>query len=43
MIWFGQVYDISMILGYLMWDPFYEYISNIYDLFSLGFMAYQPL
>ena len=44
-IWFGLVgfYGISTIIGYLMPNPFYTYILNIYDLVGLGFMAYQPL
>ena len=44
-IWFGLIgfYGISTIVGYLMPNPLYTYISNIYDLFCLGFMAYQPL
>ena len=44
-IWFGWVgfYGISTIEGYLMPNPLYTYISNIYDLVGLGFMAYQPL
>ena len=47
------VYGISIIVGYLMPNPFYKYILNMYDLvwfglvwFGLvwfGFMAYQPL
>ena len=36
-------YGISTIVGYLMPNPFYTYILNIYDLVWLGFMAYQPL
>ena len=36
-------YGISTIVGYLMSNPLYTYISNIYDLFGLDFMAYQPL
>ena len=36
-------YVISTIAGYLMPNPLYTYISNIYDLVWLGFMAYQPL
>ena len=39
-VWFG---GISTIVGYLMPNPLYTYISNIYDLVWLGFMAYQPL
>ena len=42
MIWFG-FNGISTIIGYLMPNPLYTYISNIYDLVWLGFMAYQPL
>ena len=45
--WFGLVgfYGISTIVGYLMLSPLYIYIYilNIYDLVSLGFMAYQLL
>ena len=29
--------------GFLMPNPLYTYITNIYDLVWLGFMAYQPL
>ena len=36
-------YGISTIVGYLMPNPFYPYILNIYDSVWLGFMAYQPL
>ena len=36
-------YGISSIVGYLMPNPLYTYILNIYDLLWLGFMAYQPL
>ena len=45
MIWFGLVwfYGISTIVGYLMPNSLYTYISNIYELFWLGLMAYQPL
>ena len=44
-IWFGFVwfYGISTIVGYLMPNLLYTYLLNIYDLVSLGFMAYQPL
>ena len=44
-IWFGLVgfYGISTIVGYLMPNPLYTYILDIYDLAWLGFMAYQPL
>ncbi len=37
-IWFG-----FPIVGYLMPNPLYTYILNIYDSVWLGFMAYQPL
>ena len=42
---FGLVgfYGISTIVGYLMPNPLYTYISNIYGLVGLGFIAYQPL
>ena len=36
-------YGISTIVGYLMPNPLYTYILDIYDLIWLGFMAYQPL
>ena len=36
-------YGIATIVGYLMPNPLYTYILNIYDLVWLGFMAYQPL
>ena len=34
---------LTYIVGYLMPNPLYTYILNIYDLVWLGFMAYQPL
>ena len=40
MIWF---YGISIIVGYLMSNPLYTYILNIYDLVCLGFMVCQPM
>ena len=40
LVWF---YGISTIVVYLMSNPIYTYILNIYDLVWLGFMAYQPL
>ena len=45
MIWFGLVwfYGISTHGGYLMPNPLYTYILDIYDLVWFGFMAYQPL
>ena len=45
LVWFGLIwfYGISTILGYLMPNPLYKYISNIYDLVWFGFMAHQPL
>ena len=33
-------YGISTLGGYLMLNPFYTYILNIYDLVWLGFTAY---
>ena len=44
-VWFGWVgfYSISTIVGYLMPNPVYTYILNMYDLVGLGFIAYQPL
>ena len=44
-IGFGLVgfYGIPTIVGYLMPNPLYAYILNIYDLVWLGFMEYQPL
>ena len=43
--WFGLVWfnGISNIVGYLMPNPLYTYILNIYDFVWLVFMAYQPL
>ncbi len=38
MVWF---YGISTIVGYLMPNPVYTYILNIYDLVWLDFMTYQ--
>ena len=45
MIWLGWVgfYGTSTLVGYLMPNPVYTNISNIYDLVGLGFMAHQPL
>ena len=40
LVWF---YGISTIVGYLMLNPLYAYILNLYDLVWLSFMAYQPL
>ena len=44
-MWFGLVwfYGISTFLVYLMPNPLYTYILNIYDLVWFGFMAHQPL
>ena len=44
-IGFGLVsfYGISTNVGYLMPNPLYTYILNMYDLVWLDFMAYQPL
>ena len=43
-IWFALVgfYGMSTIVGYLMLNPVYTYLLDIYDLVWLGFMAYQP-
>ena len=35
--------SISTIVGYLIPNPLYTYILNIYDLIWLGVIAYQPL
>ena len=40
LVWF---YGISTVVGYLMPNPRYTCILNIYDLVWFGFMAYQPL
>ena len=42
-IWLVVFYGISNLVGYLKPNPIYTYISNIYDLVWLCFMAYQPL
>ena len=39
----GGFMGISTIIGFLMPNPLYTYISNKYDLAWLGFMAFQPL
>ena len=36
-------YGISTIVGYLMPNPLYTYILDIYNLVWFGFMAYQTL
>ena len=43
MIWFGLVwfYGISTIVGYLMPNPLYTYISNIYDLIWFGLVLWH--
>ena len=41
-VWFW-FHGISTIVGYLMPNPVFTYILNIYDLVWLSFMAYQPL
>ena len=43
MLVFVGFYGISTIVGYLMPNPLYKYILNIYDLVWFGFMAYQPV
>ena len=40
LVWF---YGISTIVSYLIPNPLYTYILNIYDLVWLGFMTSQPL
>ena len=40
LIWF---YGISPVVGYLMPNPLYSYILNMYDLVWLDFIVYQPL
>ena len=44
-IWFDLVgfYGISTIVGYLIPNPLYTYISNIYDLIWLDFMSHAPI
>ena len=41
--WISNVRKCFIIVVYLMPNPLYTYISNIYDLLWLDFMAYQPL
>ena len=51
MIWFGWVYGISTVVGYLMSNPLYTYVLNIYDLIWLfygistivGYLMPNPL
>ena len=45
LFWFGLFgfYGISTIKDYLMPNPIYRYILNIYDFVWLGFMVYQTL
>ena len=38
-----RFYGISIIVGYLMPNPFYTFILDIYDLVWIGFMANQSL
>ena len=40
MDWLVVFYDISTFVGYLMPNPVYTYILNIYELILLGFMAF---
>ena len=44
-IWFCLVgfYGVSIIAGYLMPNPLYTYVIDIYDFVLFCFMAYQPL
>ena len=39
----GLDFYISTVVGYLMPNPLYTYLLNIYDLVWLGFTAYQSL
>ena len=41
--WLVRFNGMSTTVGYLMPNPLYLYILNIYDLVWSGFMAYQPL
>ena len=41
--WLVWIYGISTIVGYLMPNPFYTNILNIYDLVCFGFMAYETV
>ena len=44
MIWFGWVlWHIKPLVGYLMPNPLYRYILNIYDLVWLGFYGISTL
>ena len=36
MIWFVWFYGLSIIVGYLMLNPLYTYILNIYELVGFG-------
>ena len=36
-------FGILTLVGYLIPNPLYTYILNIYDLVWLAFMAYKPL
>ena len=42
-IWLVGFYGISAIMGYFIPNLLYTYMSYIYALVWLGFMAYQPL
>ena len=44
LVWFGLAWldGISTIVGYLMPNTVYTYISNIYDLVWVDFMVYHP-
>ena len=39
----GGFYGISTIVGYLMSNPFYTHISNIYDLAWLGLVGFHDI
>ena len=40
-VWLGRFFMV--IVDYLMPNPLYTYILNLFDLVGLSFMAYQPL
>ena len=39
LIWLVEIFGISTFVSYLMPNPVYTYILNIYDLVRLGFMT----
>ena len=40
--WLVMFYGISTLIGYLIPNPVYTYILNIYDLVLVDFMAFNP-